>query len=211
MAREISGDDHNPLFTLLAERTMGTSTGQTIGSVVPDLSLPAVDTGAMQSLDACLAGRRGGVVLFWSSVCAHCVRYDAYFNQFQDAHPELAFYVVATRYSETLDEIRQAVSDRGLRFPLHHSPDGAAAAAYFAQQTPRVYLVDPQRTLQYRGAVDNFKYRDDPEYEPYLERAIASVLAGAPVERPETSSFGCAVRSVYYDLPKMIERPSSRG
>jgi thiol-disulfide isomerase/thioredoxin len=190
---------------------MGTSTGQTIGSIVPDLNLPAIDTGIMQSLDACVAGRRGGVVLFWSSVCTHCVRYDAYFNQFAAAHPELAFYGVGTRYTETLDEIRQAVSERRLRFPLYHSPDGAAAAAYFAQQTPRVYLVDSRRTLRYRGAVDNFKYRDDPEYEPYLERAIASFLAGAPIERPETGSFGCAVRSVYFDLPKMIKRPSSHG
>lgn len=185
--------------------------GQAIGSPVGDLNLPAIGTGIARSLDSCLAGRKGGVVLFWSSVCTHCVRYDAYFNQFEAAHPELALYTVATRHSETVDDIRTAVSDRGLRFPLYHSADGAAAAAYFAQQTPRVYLVDARRTLLYRGAVDNFKYPEDPEYQPYLERAIASFLAGQKIDRPETGSFGCAVRSVYYDLPKMIERPPSHG
>jgi thiol-disulfide isomerase/thioredoxin len=182
---------------------------QAIGDILESLTLPAVDpatANSASSLDAALAGRSGAVVVFWSSACTHCVRYDAYFNQFEASHPELAFYGVATRFSETLDEVRSAVADRGLRFPLYHSPDGAAAAAYLAQQTPRIYLLDSRRTLKYRGAVDNFKYPGDPEYQPYLERAIASFLGGEPIERPETGSFGCAVRSVYYSLPRMIER-----
>lgn len=182
---------------------------QAIGDAVPELTLPTIDTGARRSLDECLAARRGGVVVFWSSVCSHCVRYDAYLNAFAAAHPELAMYVVATRQGETGAEIRKAVADRGLTFPLYQSADAAAATAYFAQQTPRVYLVDARRRLLYRGAIDNFKYPSDPEYQAYLEPAIASFLAGQPIERPETSSFGCAVASVYYVLPMMIKRPSS--
>jgi len=184
---------------------------QAIGDIVPNLQLPAVDGGEPVSIDARLAerGRKGAVVVFWSSVCTHCVRYDAYFNRFEAAHPELALYVVATRWSETAEDIRRAVLDRQLRFPLYQSSDGEAAAAFLAQQTPRTYLLDTARTLRYRGAVDNFRYAEDPEYQPYLERAIESFLAGRPIERPETGSFGCAVRSVYYALPKMIRRPSS--
>jgi hypothetical protein len=181
---------------------------QAIGDVLPNLNLPGVGDGVLRSLDENLAGRRGAVVVFWSAVCTHCVRYDAYFNQFERSHPELAFYGVSTRFSETFDDVRKAVTDRGLRFPLHHSPDGVAAAAYLAQQTPRAYLMDAARRLLYRGAIDNFKYAEDPEYQPYLERAIGSFLAGEAIERPETGSFGCAVKSVYYSLPKMIERPS---
>lgn len=183
---------------------------QVIGAPVPELSLNDITTGALCSLDAALAGRKGGVIAFWSGVCTHCVRYDPYFNGFSNAHPDLALYVVATRFSETAGDVRRAIADRGLAFALYDGVDGSAAAAYFAQQTPRVYLVDPKRTLMYRGAIDNFKYADDPEYQPYLERAIASFLAGEPIVRPETGSFGCAVTSVYYQLPKMIE-PSGNG
>jgi hypothetical protein len=184
---------------------------QSIGGIVPDLALAAIDSGAVRSLDASLAGRRGGLVAFWSSVCTHCVRYDPYFNGFAAAHPDLALYVIATRFTETAADVRAAVADRGLHFTLYNGADGAAAEAYLAQQTPRVYLVDDRRVLRYRGAIDNFKYPDDPEYQPYLERAIASFLAGEPIDRPETGSFGCAVRSVYYQIPKMIERSPSRG
>jgi len=58
--------------------------------------------------------------------------------------------------------------------------------------------------LLYRGAIDNFKYPRDPEYAPYLETAISEFLAGKPVQRAETSSFGCAIQSVYYTLPKHL-------
>jgi hypothetical protein len=184
---------------------------QTIGGTVPDLSLESVTSGERQSLSTVLSGRRGGLVVFWSGVCTHCVRYDPYFNAFASTHPEVALFVVATRFMETAQDVRLAIAERGLQFPLYDGSDGAAATAYLAQQTPRVYLIDPERTLRYRGAIDNFKYPDDPEYQPYLERAIESFLAGRPIDRPETGSFGCAVKSVYYQLPKMIERPPAHG
>ena len=72
------------------------------------------------------------------------------------------------------------------------------------QQTPRVFLLDAERRLLYRGAIDNFKYPRDPGYLPYLEPAIDDFLAGRKIRRPETASFGCPVESVYYRLPKPL-------
>jgi hypothetical protein len=60
------------------------------------------------------------------------------------------------------------------------------------------------RTLLYRGAIDNFKYPGDPEYLAYLDPAVNSFLAGEPIARKETASFGCAIQSVYYILPKPL-------
>jgi ASPIC and UnbV len=104
------------------------------------------------------------LVAFWSGSCAHCVRYDGFFNRFEAS--------------------------------------GRVAAEWFAPQTPRVYLVDRDRRLRYRGAIDNYKYRDDPAYRPYLDSAIDEFLAGARVrliaaERTQHrlvsggSGFGC--------------------
>ena len=64
--------------------------------------------------------------------------------------------------------------------------------------------MDAGRVLLYRGAIDNFKYPGDPEYVGHLETAISEFLAGQPVKRTETSSFGCAIQSVYYTLPKHL-------
>jgi len=52
--------------------------------------------------------------------------------------------------------------------------------------------------------VTYFKYPEDSGHEAYLEPAIASFLAGEPIARNETASFGCAIQSVYYILPKPL-------
>ena len=65
--------------------------------------------------------------------------------------------------------------------------------------------MDAGGKLRYRGAIDNFKYPDDPEHAPYLETAIAELIAGAPIRRAETPSFGCPIESVYYTMPRPLD------
>jgi peroxiredoxin len=176
---------------------------QEIGSETSDFTLPAVDGGQV-NLSQLLNGKRGAVVVFWSGVCSHCVRYDGYFNGFSARHPELALAVVASRHGETPEQIRETMTARGVRFAIVHDAAGKVARQWAAMQTPRAFLIDAARVLLYRGAIDNFKYAIDPDYAAYLEPAISQFLAGQPVQRTETASFGCAVQSVYYTLPKHL-------
>jgi hypothetical protein len=83
-----------------------------------------------------------------------------------------------------------------------HDAQRMVADAWLVQQTPRVFLLAPERRLIYRGAIDNFKYPEDPDYVGYLDTAIAAFLAGKAPPRADTPSFGCPVKSVYYTLPK---------
>lgn len=174
---------------------------QEIGGLVPEVSLPLL-SGGKGALQAYLQGKKGVVVVFWSETCSHCLRYDAYLNEFSAKHPELGLVAIASRQGETMDKIRTTVSERKLRFPILHDADGSVAKQWYTQQTPRVFLIDSALKLLYRGAIDNYKFAGDSEYQEYLEPAIAAFLAGKPVPRPETASFGCAIQSVYYLLPK---------
>lgn len=176
---------------------------QFFGQPLPDFTLRNL-AGAEFSLTAALEGKKGAVVIFWSSTCSHCVRYDQTFNAFAANHPDFAFFVLASRHGETPEAIRKAVKERGITFPLLHDPMGKVASLWYTQQTPRVFLLDNEGKLLYRGAVDNFKYPEDPEYIGYLEPAIDDYLAGRPVARTETASFGCAIQSVYYILPRTL-------
>jgi peroxiredoxin len=173
---------------------------QEIGSVAPEFRLPDVE-GGERGLSDVLAGKRGAVVVFWSGICSHCVRYDAYFNGLAGRYPELGFAAIASRHGETPDQIRATMRERGLKFPILHDAGGAVARQWFTQQTPRAFLIDPKRKILYRGAVDNFKYPNDPLHAAYLEPAIGDFLSGRPIARAETASFGCAIQSVYYILP----------
>jgi peroxiredoxin len=176
---------------------------QQIGQTLEDFSLQRVGAG-METLGQYLEGKRGAVVVFWSGVCSHCSRYDGYFNGFTNRHPELGLVTIACRQNETMDMIERTAAQRKLVFPILHDPESRIADRWFARQTPRVFLLDSSSVLRYRGAVDNFRYSTEPEYLEYLEPAISRFLAGEPLGRTETPSFGCDVKSVYYILPKML-------
>jgi len=176
---------------------------QEIGGTVPEIQLPMI-SGEAGSLSTFMKGKRGAVVVFWWETCSHCIRYDSYLNSFSDGHPEICLVAVASRKGENLDQIRATEAERNLRFPIFHDSGGIVARQWFTQQTPRAFLIDMDRRLLYRGATDNFKYPQDPEYRAYLEPAIEAYFAGRPIERKETASFGCAVESVYYILPKTL-------
>ena len=176
---------------------------QDFGEALPNFTLTDL-SGTTWSLSQRLDGKKGAVVIFWSSTCSHCVRYDEVFNSFTARHPELAFLVVASRIGETPDEVKKAAAERNLSFSVILDPGATIARQWHTQQTPRAFVMDAERRLLYRGAVDNFKYPEDPDFVPYLEPAITEFLAGAPVSRPETASYGCAIQSVYYILPKAL-------
>jgi peroxiredoxin len=176
---------------------------QSIGQMLEDFSLQRV-AGGTESLEQYLEGKKGAVVVFWSGVCSHCGRYDTYFNQFAQRHPELGFVAVASRQNETVDMIRRTAAERRLIFPILHDPNAQIADRWFAQQTPRAFLIDSSKTLIYRGAIDNFRFSTEPEYVEYLEPAISQFLAGQSPARVETPSFGCDIKSVYYILPKAL-------
>ena len=118
--------------------------------------------------------------------------------------PDLGLLIVSSRQGEELESVKRAASQRKLKFPIVHDPAGQVAGLWFTRQTPRAFLLDSNRALLYRGAVDNYKYTDDPEYIPYLEPAVEQFLLGKPIEKPETASYGCAIQSVYYTLPKAL-------
>jgi peroxiredoxin len=176
---------------------------QEIGGPVEDFNLTAI-TGQKIGLPRILWGKKGAVIVFWSGICSHCARYDGYLNRFEKQHPELGIAAVASRDGETLEQLRATARERDLTFPILHDPGGQVANQWSARQTPRVFLIDADRLLLYRGAIDNYKYPGDPEYAAYLDPAIVEFLAGKPISRTESASFGCAVQSIYYNLPKAL-------
>jgi len=177
------------------------SSAQEFEQPVPDFSLPTLD-GVARDLQFFIEGKKGLVVFFWSETCSHCQRYDGYFNCFAERYPQLGLVAIASRQGEDPEQIRATAAERNLRFPILYDSGSLVAKRWYAQLTPRVYLIDAGRHLLYRGAIDNFRYPEDSEYVAYLEPAIESFLSGKPIERRETANFGCEIRSIYYSLSK---------
>ena len=75
---------------------------QRFGEPLSDFSLASL-TGPSVTLRSRVVGKKGAVVVIWSSTCSHCLRYDEYFNDFEARHPDLSLTVVSARQGETLD------------------------------------------------------------------------------------------------------------
>ena len=177
---------------------------QHIGELMPGFVLPLLSGDGERSLQDLLKERRGALLVFWSASCAHCVRYDAFFNGFAERHPALGFAAIASRINETVEHMMATIRSRELTFPILRDEGARIARQWFSQQTPRCYLLDGSGRLLYRGAIDNFKVSGDPERLEYLEPAITQFLNGEPITRADTPSFGCAIETVYYHLPKQL-------
>jgi len=76
-------------------------------------------------------------------------------------------------------------------------PTGKVGKAYDARTTPHMYLIDPEGTLVYQGAIDSEVSTDPADIEGatnYLVAAYKSVTAGEPVENATTKPYGCSVK-----------------
>jgi hypothetical protein len=74
---------------------------------------------------------------------------------------------------------------------------GAIGKAYGARTTPHLYIVDPQGTLIYAGAIDSNPSADAadiPGATNYVKQTLGEAIAGKPVSRPATQPYGCSVK-----------------
>ena len=75
--------------------------------------------------------------------------------------------------------------------------EGTVGKAYDARTTPHMYLIDPEGTLVYQGAIDSIRstaVADIPKAENYLLSAYKQVKAGEPVAKGTTQPYGCSVK-----------------
>ena len=72
------------------------------------------------------------------------------------------------------------------------------ARLYGAKTTPHMFVIDPKGNLIYMGAIDDkpsTDKSDDPKgAHNYVAAALDSAMAGKPVEKPVTESYGCSVK-----------------
>lgn len=75
--------------------------------------------------------------------------------------------------------------------------DGRIARSYRAKTTPHMYIVDPQGTLVYAGAIDSKPSANPADIKGatnYVSTALNEAMAGKPVSQPSTTAYGCSVK-----------------
>ncbi len=76
-------------------------------------------------------------------------------------------------------------------------PSGALGHMYDAKTTPDMYVINPQGTLVYSGAIDSKPTTDPGDVKGatnYVSDALADAMAGKPVQPDYTRPYGCNVK-----------------
>jgi hypothetical protein len=75
--------------------------------------------------------------------------------------------------------------------------DGTVGKLYDAKVTPELFVINPEGTLIYAGAIDDKKSVDAADVagaRNYVKQALDEAMAGNPVSTPQTEAYGCGVK-----------------
>jgi peroxiredoxin len=76
-------------------------------------------------------------------------------------------------------------------------PEGKIGRLYDAKVTPHMYIIKPDGTLAYQGAIDDkptTRDRDVKTAKNYVKTALNQIAAGKPVDPAVTRAYGCTVK-----------------
>ncbi|MBI3011441.1 MAG: thioredoxin family protein [Candidatus Omnitrophica bacterium] len=177
------------------------STMLALGTPAPDFRLPDVVSGNTVSL-ATFAGKKALLAMF---ICRHC----PYVQHVKEglarlgrdyAKKDAGIVAIsandAANYPEDApDSLKAMAQDEGFAFPFCYDERQETAKAYTAACTPDFFLFGPDRTLVYRGQLDDSRPGNGkPVTGRDLRAAIDAVLAGKPVSQDQKPSIGCNIK-----------------
>jgi peroxiredoxin len=175
-----------------------------VGAAAPDFTLTGIDGRAVT-----LSSFKGKtVVLEWFNPGCPFVRKAHTVGSLKDAAARATADGVvwlavnsaaAGKQGSGADANRKVAAEYAMTHPILLDEDGHVGRAYGATNTPNMFVIDPQGTLVYRGAIDNSP--DGEGQSPtggklvnYVDEALAAVKAHEPVKMPETKAYGCGVK-----------------
>jgi peroxiredoxin len=178
-----------------------TSTMLPLGTTAPDFSLPDTVSGRVVSLGD-YTDKTALLVMF---ICTHCpyvkhVRQGLAALGHDYADRDIAIVAIgsndpADHPDDSPEGLAADAKDAGYPFPVLFDETQEVAKAYTAICTPDFFLFGPDRTLVYRGRMDESRPNMPiPVTGEDLRAAIDAVLAGEPVAEDQYPSMGCSIK-----------------
>ena len=167
-----------------------------VGRWVPDLTFAGLDGKAGKLSD--FAKSKGVVVALTSTTCPLAKKYAPTLAKLEKALADkgIAFVYLNSVPTDAADDMKAAVKAHGFAGPYVRDADGSLAKALGAASTTEVVLLDPARTVVYRGAVDDqygLGYAREAPRHDYLANAVAALLAGRAADVAATTAPGCVL------------------
>jgi peroxiredoxin len=177
------------------------STMLALSTAAPDFSLPDVVSGRKISL-ATFADQQALLVMFICRHCPYVVHVKDELARLGQDYAKKNLGIVAISANDVRShpddapaQLKQMAQELKLTFPLCYDESQETAKAYTAACTPDFFLFGPDRTLVYRGQLDDSRPGNGkPLNGCDLRAALEAVLAGQPVAALQKPSIGCNIK-----------------
>ncbi len=174
----------------------GAATRSVLGRQMENFTLKDYRGRSHQLVD--YAEHRVLVVAFLGTGCPLAKLYGPRLQSLAEEYADrnVALIGINANRQDSLTEIAAYARRHGARFPLLKDAGNHVTDLFGATRTPEVFVLDAERAIRYHGRIDD-QYgvgygRDKPERQD-LRAAIDDLLAGRPVEVPETIAVGCLI------------------
>jgi peroxiredoxin len=177
------------------------STMKELGTRAPDFHLPDAVSGQIIS-PAVFASKKALLVMF---ICRHCPYVEHVKEELARIgvdYGEKDVGIVAISANDAIqypddapERLKEMAVEVGFTFPLCYDESQATAKAYAAACTPDFFLFDANRTLVYRGQLDDSRPGNDEPIDGHdLRAALDALMADKAVSPQQKPSLGCNVK-----------------
>lgn len=176
--------------------------GYNVGDVVQDFSLKNVD-GNMMSL-ADMDEAKGFIVVFTCNHCPFSVMYEDRLLGFDQMYAEQGYPVIAInpndserKPEDSFDNMVIRSNEKEFTFPYLHDDTQEIAKQFGATRTPHIYVLvkeESELVVKYIGAIDDSPRSAEGVEDPYLHKAMRSIVSGYAPDPDFTKAIGCTIK-----------------
>ncbi|NET52769.1 MAG: thioredoxin family protein [Merismopedia sp. SIO2A8] len=173
--------------------------GTPVGSYAPDFELPGIDK-HVHHLSRYLEKWRGIGVIFISNNCPYVLSYVDRLKKIQSQFHDQNFTLIGINSDKIscsqencLENMKKFARDKQLNFPYLWDSTQEVAQSFGAQKTLSSFLIDQLGIVFYKGCIDDNSQQPAAVKQPYLQRAIAAMLAGEEASPQSTEVIGSEI------------------
>ncbi len=181
----------------MSSLTVG-SVGLPLGSPAVDFHLRGIDDKFYSLKD--FSDKKALAVVFSCNHCPYVQAYESRMVQLQQDYLPKGVTLVAINSNDernypedSFPNMVTRAKEKGFNFPYLRDESQEIARKYGAICTPHIFAFDQQRTLQYKGRIDDSRYPENVKVHE-LRDALDAILAGKKPPVQETRPFGCSIK-----------------